>query len=161
LYEAPDGAFDVRAAVEGDVDPFAVHRRVIGDPTLARRLGTAVGGILAEQHAAVAGAGVAGRRPTPPARPPAPPPPPAPLPPALLRARLPHATDDAGLLVRIEVVLARYEGLVVTEADRALVHTDVGFHNLAIEPATLAVRGIFDYAGAAWADRHHDFRYLV
>ena len=23
------------------------------------------------------------------------------------------------------------------------------------------MRGIFDYEGAAWADRHHDFRYLV
>jgi len=23
------------------------------------------------------------------------------------------------------------------------------------------VRGLFDYNGAAWADRHHDFRYLL
>jgi hypothetical protein len=23
------------------------------------------------------------------------------------------------------------------------------------------VRGVFDYDSAAWADRHHDFRYLV
>jgi hypothetical protein len=37
----------------------------------------------------------------------------------------------------------------------------VGFHNLALDPDTHAVRGIFDYEEAAWADRHHDFRYLV
>ena len=23
------------------------------------------------------------------------------------------------------------------------------------------VHGVFDYEGAAWADRHHDFQYLV
>lgn len=50
---------------------------------------------------------------------------------------------------------------MVADADRALVHTDVGFHNLGIDPRTFAVQGIFDYEGAAWADRHHDFRYLV
>ena len=28
-------------------------------------------------------------------------------------------------------------------------------------PASLTVRGVFDYGSAAWADRHHDFRYLL
>lgn len=42
-----------------------------------------------------------------------------------------------------------------------LVHTDVGFHNLAIDGESRTVQGVFDYDGAAWADRHHDFRYLV
>jgi hypothetical protein len=45
--------------------------------------------------------------------------------------------------------------------DRALIHGDVGLHNLALDPATDAVNGIFDYDSAAWADRHHDFRYLL
>jgi hypothetical protein len=51
--------------------------------------------------------------------------------------------------------------LPVSEADRALVHTDVGFHNLGIDSQSYTVQGLFDYDGAAWADRHHDFRYLV
>jgi len=34
-------------------------------------------------------------------------------------------------------------------------------HNLALDPESDAVNGIFDYDGAAWADRHHDFRYLL
>ena len=68
---------------------------------------------------------------------------------------------DPQLIGGADAVLSRYEDLVIPEADRALVHTDVGFHNLAIDPTTLKVCGLFDYEGAAWADRHHDFRYLV
>src|SRR5262249_42419193 len=64
LHEASDGAFDVRAAVEGEVDPFGVFHRVIRDPALARRLGAAVGEILAEQHSAITAADVAGWLPT-------------------------------------------------------------------------------------------------
>jgi len=37
----------------------------------------------------------------------------------------------------------------------------LGLHNLALDPETDAVNGVFDYDGAAWADRHHDFRYLL
>lgn len=37
----------------------------------------------------------------------------------------------------------------------------VGLHNLAFDPETDTVNGIFDYDGAVWADRHHDFRYLL
>jgi aminoglycoside phosphotransferase (APT) family kinase protein len=48
----------------------------------------------------------------------------------------------------------------VAARDRALVHGDLGLHNLALDPETDAVNGVFDYDGAAWADRHHDFRYL-
>src|SRR5271166_1859666 len=45
--------------------------------------------------------------------------------------------------------------------DRVLVHSDVGLHNLALDPQTDTVNGIFDYDGAALADRHHDVRYLL
>jgi len=37
----------------------------------------------------------------------------------------------------------------------------VWLHNLAFDPETDTVNGIFDYDGAVWADRHHDFRYLL
>ena len=42
-----------------------------------------------------------------------------------------------------------------------LVHGDLGFHNIAVDPGTDELLGVFDYDSAAWADRHHDFRYLV
>jgi aminoglycoside phosphotransferase (APT) family kinase protein len=46
------------------------------------------------------------------------------------------------------------------QPDRAPVRGDLGLHNLALGQAD-AVNGVFDYDGAAWADRHHDFRYLL
>jgi aminoglycoside phosphotransferase (APT) family kinase protein len=49
----------------------------------------------------------------------------------------------------------------VDDEDRALVHGDLGLHNVAVDPDTSAVIGVFDYEGAAWTDRHHDFRYLL
>src|SRR6516162_8424704 len=61
----------------------------------------------------------------------------------------------------MEQVIERYEVVPVGPEDRALIHGDVGLHNLALNPATDAVNGIFDYDSAAWADRHHDFRYLL
>ncbi len=72
-----------------------------------------------------------------------------------------HVATDLQLITGADAVIAKYEGLLIPETDRALVHTDVGFHNMAIDPASLKVCGLFDYEGAAWADRHHDFRYLI
>jgi aminoglycoside phosphotransferase (APT) family kinase protein len=58
-------------------------------------------------------------------------------------------------------VIERYEAVTVGAQDNALVHGDIGLHNLALDPLSDAVNGIFDYDSAAWADRHHDFRYLI
>lgn len=62
-----------------------------------------------------------------------------------------------------DLLIERFEqsDAAVREADRAVVHTDVGLHNVSIDPASLAVQGIFDWEGACWADRHYDFRHLV
>src|SRR6185503_9316415 len=78
-----------------------------------------------------------------------------------VRERLPKVVDDLDLLADAAAVMQSYENVAVAEADRALVHADVGFHNLGIDDDTHAVHGLFDYDDAAWADRHHDFRYLV
>jgi aminoglycoside phosphotransferase (APT) family kinase protein len=68
---------------------------------------------------------------------------------------------DDELAARALAVIARYEALPVGDADRVLVHGDLGFHNLGIDPNSFAVHGVFDYREAAFADRHHDFRYLL
>ena len=68
---------------------------------------------------------------------------------------------DAELIARAVAVIDAYENVEVLDRDRALVHTDLGFHNLGIDLDARVVHGIFDYEGAAWADPHHDFRYLV
>ena len=68
--------------------------------------------------------------------------------------------DDPGLIASAEAVVDAYESVPVSEADRALVHTDVGFHNLGIDPSRTPYRASSTTRGR-WADRHHDFRYLV
>jgi len=152
LVQDKEGDFDVRAMVPGVSDPGRVLAQVRGNAEQAEQLGGAVGAILAEQHAGVNAADVAGwlpRQPSWPERG------------EWIRERLVRANTDPQLIAGADAVIARYEGLSIPEADRALVHTDVGFHNIAIEPTSLKVCGLFDYEGAAWADRHHDFRYLV
>ena len=77
--------------------------------------------------------------------------------------QLPRVVTDAGLLRVLERVLRRYEDQQqdTTASERVLDHGDLGLHNLAFVPDTDEVAGVFDYDGAAWADRHQDFRYLV
>jgi len=61
----------------------------------------------------------------------------------------------------MERTIERYEVVAVDAGDCVLVHGDVGLQNLALDPGTDTVDGIFDYDGAAWANRYHDVRYLL
>jgi hypothetical protein len=151
LFESTAG-FDVRAMVPGHCDPWPLYERIKTDTALARRIGRAIGAILVEQHTRIVEADVADWLPERVAWP---------EPPDWIKARLPEIIDDTTLIAAINRALGAYEALSIDPADRVLVHGDLGLHNLAIDPATDAVRGIFDYDGAAWADRHHDARYLV
>jgi hypothetical protein len=152
LYESDDGRLDVRSMVPGMKDPGTIYSELHGNTDVAARLGASIGTILAEQHSRIGAADVSTWLPHrvgwPESR-------------EWIRERLPRVTDDRELIARADAVIDAYEHVSVDEADWALVHTDVGFHNLAIDGETRAARGIFDYEGAAWADRHHDFRYLV
>jgi hypothetical protein len=151
LFESPAG-YDVRAAVPGRCDPWGLYEQTGKDSALARRIGGAIGAILAEQHTRVAQADGEGWLPTRLSWP---------EPGDWIRERLPDVVDDKPLIADIERLLPLYEEVEVEPADRVLVHADLGLHNIAVDPATHEVRGVFDYGGAAWADRHHDFRYLV
>jgi aminoglycoside phosphotransferase (APT) family kinase protein len=152
LAERPDGSFDVRETVPGLVDPWGVFATVTHDGALAARIGAEIGAILVEQHTRITAADAGDWL----AREPG-----WPRPSAWVRGRLPHVLDDARLAAAVDGVLVRYDAVPVADADRVLVHGDLGLHNLAFDPTTLAVRGVFDYDGASWSDRHHDFRYLV
>ena len=152
LAEGRGGDFDLRAGVPGTADPWEVFRHVRADPRLGARIGAEVGSMLAEQHTRIGAVDVAGWLPVRPAWPESG---------EWVRERLPRVTDDLELVAKADVVLAMSEAVKPSEADRVLIHADVGFHNLAIDATSLAVRGLFDYDGAAWADRHHDFRYLL
>jgi hypothetical protein len=148
LHESPAG-WDLRARVPGRVDPWAVYHRLPREPALARALGAAIGAILAEQHGRVPVAVLDGL----------PLHPDWPLPAAQILAALPEVTDAGDVRSAAPPVLAALAAL--PDDDRVLVHGDLGLHNLALDPDTDAVRGVFDYGDACLADRHRDFRYLV
>jgi hypothetical protein len=146
-----NSGFDVRRMVPGRCDPWGLHRRCQADRRLAQKIGRAIGQILVEQHTRIVRADAAGwlRQHVP-----------WPETGAWIGERLPSVIDDRGLIRALADVIEEYEGMAVDAADRALVHGDLGLHNLALDQAD-AVNGVFDYDGAAWADRHHDFRYLL
>jgi aminoglycoside phosphotransferase (APT) family kinase protein len=138
--------------VPGTADPWTVYAEIRDDASRSVQLGAAIGAILAEQHSRISASDVRDWLPAAPSWP---------EPRDWISERLPSVIDDADLIARTRYVMEAYESVSLDEADRALVHTDVGFHNLGIDPQSFALLGIFDYDGAAWADRHHDFRYLV
>jgi Phosphotransferase enzyme family len=147
-----EAGFEVRQMVPGRCDPWGLFERCKQDRELAQRVGRSLGGILAEQHMAIGKAEVTGllpRRVAWPERS------------DWIRERLPGVVEDVDLVVIMGRTVERYEAVAVEAGDRVLVHGDVGLHNLAFDPETDTVNGIFDYDGAAWADRHQDFRYLL
>ncbi|HTR51821.1 MAG TPA: aminoglycoside phosphotransferase family protein [Kofleriaceae bacterium] len=79
-----------------------------------------------------------------------------PLPEAQLRAVV--ASLPAEIHARVHAALDRYAELAPT--DSVLVHNDIGTHNLAFDPDSHRVIGIFDFEEAAHGDRHHDAKYL-
>ena len=152
LFESDEGDLDVREPVPGATDPWAAYSTVRDDPARAREIGAALGALLAQQHSRIVAADVADwlpRQPEWPERR------------DWIAARLPTVVDDARLIRRALATIDEYEGVPVEDGDLALLHGDLGLHNLAFDPESGAVNGVFDYDGAAWADRHHDFRYLV
>jgi len=147
-----DHGFDLRRMVPGRSDPWGLYRRSQADPGLARRLGRSLGAILGEQHARIGEADVAGWLPRRVAWPEAG---------AWMRERLPQVVADKDLVRALGDVIDRYEAVRVDAGECVLVHGDLGLHNLAFDPTTDGVNGVFDYDSAAWADRHHDFRYFL
>jgi aminoglycoside phosphotransferase (APT) family kinase protein len=151
LFESTSG-FDVRALVRGLCDPWNMYERTKTDTGLARRIGRAIGAILIEQHTLITNADVAGWLPKHVSWP---------EPGNWIRERLPRVVEDPQLIGTLDAVFHAYEQVCVQADDLVLVHGDLGLHNIAVDPTTNEVRGVFDYDGAAWADRHHDFRYLI
>ena len=152
LLESAGGDLDVRTMVPGNADPWRCYAEVKRSSALSVALGEAIGEILAEQHTRIHAEDAADWLPARPSWP---------EPRAWILERLPRVVEDRELLARAVAVIDAYESTLVAADDRVLVHTDVGLHNLGIDLDTRVVHGIFDYDGAAWADRHHDFRYLV
>ena len=151
---APDGSGDLRAMVPGVHSTFAVYDRVRDDVPNALRVGAAIGAMMAEWHTRVRSSDLGVQLPSLPDWPKSR---------GWIRERLPHVVDDPTLEWAAEQVIGRFEDSdpMGPPADRVLVHTDLGLHNISIDPETLEVSGVFDWEGACWSDRHFDFRHLV
>ena len=152
IFESASGDFDVRMKVAGRHDPWGLYEQIRSDRALAGRIGRAISAILVEQHTRINAADVRGWLPTRVSWP---------EPGDWIRARLPGVIHDRRLIGRLERLLESYERVAVDPDDCVLVHADLGLHNIVVAPDTAEVCGVFDYDGAAWADRHHDFRYLI
>jgi hypothetical protein len=152
LLEGDTGEFDLRAMVPGDAEPWDVYARARDAAHVSARLGAAVGAILAQQHTRIESKEAADWLPDRPGWP---------MPREWISARLARVVDDVELIERADAVMSGYEALTIAQEDRVLVHGDIGFHNLGITLNTCTVHGVFDYADVSWADRHHDFRYLL
>jgi Phosphotransferase enzyme family len=149
LYEHPDG-FDMRAIVPGRCEPWPLFERAKHDAALARHIGRSIGAILVEQHTRIKQEDVAGWLPERLNWP---------EPSGSVMERIAAIVDDHALITAIGQMLADYERTVIDPTDRVLVHGDLGLHNIVMQGDDVA--GVFDYDGAGWADRHHDFRYLT
>jgi aminoglycoside phosphotransferase (APT) family kinase protein len=149
-YEAPTG-WQVRRSVPGHCDPVATYRRATGDRAFATALGHAIGAMLASQHHAIDTADLTGWLPAKPSWPP---------PKSGIERDLPLVVHDAPLIDRALQVIDRHESELDT-ADPVLIHSDLGFHNMVVDQVTGSLVGVFDYDDAAFADRHHDFKYLL
>ena len=147
LYEDAEG-WDVRAMVPG-VAATDFLTQVSTDPDGARRTGAALGRILAEQHTRVPASELEWL------------PRISSWPQSAAIANLPKVIEDFRLLARIGRALEYWEEVALRVSNPVLVHGDLGAYNLAVNPATGEVQGVFDYGEAAFGDRHQDFKYLL
>ncbi|MDB5542162.1 MAG: hypothetical protein JWQ89_3889 [Devosia sp.] len=149
-YKAPAG-WQLRREVPGNPDPVSIYHRVRADPGFAAIVGRNLGTLLADQHLSIPQHELDDWLPAKPSWPP---------PAASLAAGLAQATGDQALIDSAMALLARYERTEARVTRRVLTRSDFGFHNLVIEPDGQII-GAFDYDDAAFADRHHDFKYLL
>jgi aminoglycoside phosphotransferase (APT) family kinase protein len=149
LHEDETG-WDLRALVQGVVNPLGLSARIMSDSVFAYAIGEDLGRMLAEQHTRIPAAQLVGWLPTEPNWPR-----PNDLP------YLAEVIDDPALLARTDRALQWRQELRRVLQDPVLVHADVGLHNMAVDPVSYQVVGLFDYGGAAFGDRHHDFAYMI
>jgi aminoglycoside phosphotransferase (APT) family kinase protein len=151
LYFEPSNGLAIRTKLPGLVDGTRLHARLHAKPALAEQLGDWVGRALAQLHA-IPSSSVTDWLPTRPNWP-------EPL--AWIRERLPKVIGQHALLPRLNALLRHYEALMDRQRDPVPAHTDLGLHNLVVDPETFAPRGIIDFDASAYVDRHMDFRYCV
>lgn len=147
IYEDETG-WDLRSFVQGTVRPTDLADRIQRDSGFAYLFGEDLGRMLAEQHTCVPPEDLEGWLPRT-----------KDWPRAEDLPRIPEIVQDARLLERIKLALERRRA--IRDESPVLVHTDLGVHNIVIDPESFRVTGIIDYEGAILGDRHQDFAFMV
>jgi aminoglycoside phosphotransferase (APT) family kinase protein len=145
-----ESGWDLRSLVPGIVNPVGFRERILADSVFAAALGNDLGQVLAEQHTRIPRIELEGWLPVVPNWPR-----PEDLP------YLPQVVDDPMLLARVERALRRRADTVCAVDESVLVHADLGLHNIALDPVSHRLAGLFDYEGAVFGDRHQDFVYMI
>lgn len=149
----PQGNWDVRLKVPGDAGDSSAthHQRIVEAPAIAHQTGKRLGEILGELHRVI----------TPEeARQLAPFEPPLATPLERTRRNMAMGIEDAALRAQVREVFARFDALEIGASEVVLVHGDLGSQNVAFEPETSEVLGIYDFEDMACVDRYWDFKYL-
>ena len=147
---AMEGPLDIRQRVPGETGR-RFHWSTLEDPVLATAYAGDLARVFAELHltftAAEAAELTGSYRPDS-----------YPLPPERLAAVVDSLPSEVH--TRLRAAIDRYREILALPSDPVLVHGDVGTHNLAFDPVTRRVTGLFDFEEASCADRHFDFKYL-
>jgi aminoglycoside phosphotransferase len=150
----PHGNWDIRLKVPGEAGltlTYATHhRRILDEPAIAQRTGQRIGQILGELHSVITPEEARQLAPS--------------APPLATsertRVNLAIGLDDTALQAQVQGVFERFDALEIADDEVVLVHGDLGSHNVAFEPETSAVLGVYDFDAIACVDRHWDFKYL-
>ena len=151
----PHGNWDIRLKVPGEAGLTLTyakhHQRILDEPAIAQRTGQHIGQILGELHSVITPEEARQLAPSEP-----------PLATSIERTRVNMVIgiDDAALQAQVQEVCERFDALEVGDDEVVLVHGDLGSHNVAFEPETSEVLGVYDFDTIACVDRHWDFKYL-
>jgi aminoglycoside phosphotransferase (APT) family kinase protein len=77
-----------------------------------------------------------------------------------MRMNMAMGFEDVALQSQVKEIFARFDALAIGADELVLVHGDVASQNMAFEPETSEVLGIYDFEDIACVDRHWDFKYL-
>jgi aminoglycoside phosphotransferase (APT) family kinase protein len=146
-HVSPDGRLQVRRMVEGAEWPGGDGReRALAASPVGPRFALSLGRALAELHGSVTPAealalgvparGWLSRAATD------------------LRGRLPGGLPAPALERVLDAVVDCYAALDAKDGGPVLTHGDMGLHNMAIDPETGRLLGLFDFEEAALDDRH-------
>lgn len=154
IAQTGDGASQLRTWIQGIVDPRAVHRRVVMDPDFALKLGRSLGRAIAAIHMQDVDEFLKALLPRVPD-----------LPTSCdeFFDKLLRVVDDPAIHAGAQSVMTSYLDILesLSVEPRALVHGDLGFHNLVLSQDMSRIKCIIDWESACWFDPHLDFRYLL